>query len=248
MKLRISGILLGAISAVALCIQPVIAEESSDLSLGLTTDFNSDYMWRGFNLYDGTSIQPSLDANYNLGSMGNIGLNVWSHLSAEGGQGAAEKFTEIDYTAHWDMAFDAWSVSVGHIWYQYPRNSDDIEDSAEVFASISHDCAINPTLKVFHDYDQYDNQYYELGFSHEFETSALGDGFKTTPYVAVGFADNAEKVYDEDSGVTHVAVGTSFNFQTGDLTVSPNLNYSFKVDDATQDEFWVGVRLGYGIL
>lgn len=248
MKLFNAGIVLAAISAVAIHAQPVTAQEKNDLSLGLTTDFNSDYMWRGLNLYDGTSIQPALDAKYDLGDMGKIGLNVWSHLSAEGGQSAAEKFTEIDYTAHWGIAVDAWSFSLGHIWYQYPRDSDGIENTAEVFASVSHSCELNPTLKVFHDYDQYDNQYYELSMSHAFETAALGDGFKTTPFMAIGFADNAEKVYDEDSGITHVAVGTSFDFQSGDLTVSPNLNYNFQVDDATQDEFWIGIRLGYAIL
>lgn len=248
MKLFNSSVLLAAISTVALYAQPSIAEQSNDLTLGLTTDFNSDYIWRGLNLYDGTSIQPALDAKYNLGDMGTIGLNVWSHLSAEGGQSSAEKFTEIDYTAHWDISMDAWSFSLGHIWYQYPRDSDGIEDSAELFASVSYDTMLKPTLKAFHDYDQYDNQYYELGFSHAFETSALGDGFKTTPFVAIGFADNAEKVYADESGVTHVAIGTSFDFQTGDLTVTPNLNYNIEVDDATQNEFWVGVRLGYALM
>lgn len=228
--------------------QNVRAQDDSNLSLNLSTDLNSDYMWRGLNLYDGMSVQPSADANYDLGAMGNIGVNVWAHLSAEGGNSAAEKFTEIDYTAHWDIAFNDFSLSLGHLWYTYPRSSDNIEDSKEVYFSIGHNCELNPYISVFHDYDEYDNQYYEFGLSHTFETNSLGQGFNTTPYAAIGYATNADKVYNDDSGFTHVAIGTSFDFQTGDLTVSPNINYNFEIDDNTDNEFWIGISLGYPLM
>ena len=41
---------------------PARAEEESPFSASASVAFNSDYMFRGFNLYDGMSIQPSASA------------------------------------------------------------------------------------------------------------------------------------------------------------------------------------------
>ncbi|MDZ4785381.1 MAG: hypothetical protein SGJ02_04815 [bacterium] len=246
MRSKLTSAVYAGMCALVLFSQQAIAQEDDNsFTLGLTTDLNSDYMWRGLNLYDGISVQPALDANYSLGEMGSIGANVWAHFSAEGGRSAAEKYTEVDYTAHWDKAFDGFAISLGHIWYTYPRDSDAIEDTAEFFGSISIDCPLSPYIEVFKDYDLYDNYYAEVGISHTFETAALGS---TTPYVAIGYATDAEKVYADDSGITHVGVGTSFEFKSGETTITPNINYNFSVDDNTDDEFWIGLNLGYSLL
>ncbi len=223
------------------------AEESSDLSLTLSTGLFTDYMFRGQNLYDGTSIQPDLDVAYSLGEMGSLGANVSAYLSGEGGQTDTEKFTEVDYLARWDYSLGDFDLSLGHYWYEYPRDSDDIESTREFYASIAHNCELNPYISVTHDYDLYDYDYLEFGVSHTIE-GLLGEGFQTTPYAAIGYATNADKIYADNSGITHVVVGTSFDFKTGDLSVTPTLNYNFKVDDSTQNEFFTGIYFSYGLM
>lgn len=220
--------------------------ESDLLSVGASVDVASDYMFRGFNLYDGISVQPAVDLGFDFGDLGSLNLSTWGHLSAEGGQSASEKFTEVDYTLSYSYSMDMVALSVGHAFYTYPRSSDDIEDTAEVFGSVGLDVPLAPTLTVFHDYEEFDTEYYELSFSHEVTTDALGEGFNATPYVAFGFATNSEKVYADD-GLVQVTTGLSFATTVGDFDVVPSLNYTFESDDALDNEFWAGISFAYAI-
>ena len=230
------------------------AEDSSEpkkpWSVDLSTAFNSDYMFRGFNLYDGISIQPSVTANFDTG-FGTISGNLWMHLSGEGDK-QAQKFTEIDESITYSLELEPVTLKTGILWYTYPDGDDDIKDTSEVFASVGLDdskwlpFALNPIFSVYEDYRVFDAWYYELGFSHTFECDCLGKGFSTVPYVTFGFASSAESEY-ADNGLEHVTIGTSFPLTTGDISVTPTLNYTFKVDDATVNEFWIGTTFGYSL-
>ncbi|MFN8390540.1 MAG: TorF family putative porin [Bdellovibrionota bacterium] len=212
--------------------------------------FNSDYMFRGQNLYDGISIQPSAGVSYDTG-FGTVGASIWMHTSAEGDR-QEEKFFELDKTISYAYDFDKLSFKTGFLWYFYPDSSDDINDTSEYYVGLSYDdsevspFALNPSLTYYKDYREYDTSYFELTFSHAIETDALGKGFNTTPYVTFGFCGNSDKIYADD-GLEFVAIGTSFNLTLGDIAVVPTINYSFKVDDNTVNEFWVGFTLGYTI-
>lgn len=245
MKRLLAGILLftGLTS-------PVYAEDSSSLTGAASVSLASDYMWRGFNLYDGSSVQPSVSADYDTG-YGKVGGNVWAHLSAEGGTTGIEKFTEVDYTLAYTNSYDAFTFKVGHIWYTFPKDSDNIDDSAEVFATVVIDdaalgCpfALTPTLSVYHDYDLVDGQYYELGISHTLSTDALGKGFSITPYAAFGFASDQTPLYAED-GFVQSTFGVSTTLNWGDITVTPSANFTAEADDNLNNEFWYGMNFGY---
>lgn len=240
--------LLGAmLFGVSVLPQAAGAEDSApekNWSVDLNTSFLTDYMFRGVNLYDGASIQPSVGVNYDTGDYGSLSSSVWAHFSAEGEESAGEKFTEIDYTLSYAINFGKVGLSVGHLWYTYPRDSDGIDNSNELFASIEVDTFLTPTFSVFHDYDEFDAQYYELGISHTIETDWLGDGFNITPYVTTGFASHAEKVY-ADNGFVQVTFGTSFDAKLGDVTVTPSLNVTRESDDFADNEFWVGTNFAW---
>lgn len=225
------------------------ADEEKAWALDLAVGTFSDYMFRGFNLYDGTSIQPSATLSWNTG-YGTVSGNLWMHLSGEGDR-QEEKFTELDETIAYQTSWDPVTLKVGHVWYTYPADSDDITESAEFFATaVIDDSSFNPllplspTLSVYHDYDAFDAQYYELGLSHAFTWDALGEGFNFTPFVAFGFASSAEGVYTEN-GLVQVTCGTSFTAQIGDVAVVPSLNYTFESDDSAVNEFWTGVSFAY---
>ena len=163
------------------------------------------------------------------------------HFSADQESGM-ERFTEVDWTIKYEYSWDPVSVAVGYLWYRYPTG--DVADTDEFFATLGYDWdVLNPTLSFYQDTDLFDNQYYELTLSHEF-SDVLGEETATTPYVTFGFASDAEKVYEEN-GLVVVTAGTALSFAWGPVTVSPNINYTFKVDDNTVNNFWFGTNLSY---
>lgn len=205
--------------------------------------FFSNYMFRGQTLYDGPSIQPSLAATYDTG-MGEISANLWMHISGNS-RPHAERYTELDETLKYSYTFDALTASVGNAWYTYSDRGDgsNIEDTAEYFASLAYDAYLAPTLSYYNDWRVYHSQYYELAFSHEY-SDVVGNGSNLTPFIAFGFASNAEKIYADD-GLVQITTGVSTNLAMGDITVTPTLDYSFKVDENTINQFWFGVTFAY---
>ena len=220
--------------------------EEKSFVLDLSTSFFSDYFFRGQNLYPGTSIQPEIAASYSFGDYGALNGSIWGHLSAENNDDQAERFTETDFTISYDIPFDILTLTLGPVWYTYP-DDDGLPESAEYFASLAVDTILTPTFSFYKDYREYDNEYYEISFSQEVECACLGEGFNFTPSAALGFASNAEKIYSEDSGLMFVGVGLSSDLALGDITVTPTLNYNFKVDDASVNTFWMGMTFGYSI-
>lgn len=223
-------------------------EETCPYSLTASTAINSDYMWRGFRLYRGVSVQPSINGTYDTGDYGKLGGNIWSHISAEQ-EPKDEKFTEIDYTINYSYDVSMLTLSVGNVWYTYPTdNTHSIKKSAEVYASVTTNeeagLPIIPVFSVYHDYQAVDWVYYELGFSYPYENSALGEGFNMTPYITFGFASNAEKAYDKN-GFEQMTFGTSFNLKLGVIDVIPSVNYTKAFDDAAQSNFWAGTTFSY---
>jgi hypothetical protein len=227
------------------------AEESeSPFSVDFNTYIASDYMFRGQNLYDGTSVQPSVGVNYDS-DFGTLSALGWAHFSAEGDR-QEEKFTEVDATLSYSYTFDPLTVSIGNSWYTYPRSKDEIDNTAEAFITLIFDDTeyspflLTPTVSVFHDYEEFDNQYYELGLSHTFEVGSDANPFVFTPFAAFGFASNAEKIY-EDNGLVQITWGVSWEFESGDVSVVPNLSYTHKIDDNTVNEFWFGLSFGFSV-
>lgn len=239
---------VAALGLALVCAGPLQAEDKA-LSVETTVDVNSAYMFRGFNLYDGLSVQPSVVATYAT-DYGTIGGSLWMHLSGDGDRNA-EKFTELDESIWYGNNIGPVSFEVGAVWYTYPNDDDNIDNTGEFFANFSYDdsswnpIALNPTFSIYHDWDQFDAQYYELGISHELSISALGDGFAITPYAAFGFSGNGDKVYQED-GLVQITYGASMALKLGDVSVTPSLNYTHGVADGLDNQLWAGASFGYG--
>lgn len=240
---------LSILAVTLLALSSTAKADESPLTVDLSTSFVTDYMFRGQNLYDGTGIQPSATVTYDTGGYGKLSGNLWMHLSAEGDR-QDEKFTELDESITYTLEVaDVVGIKLGHLWYTYPKSSDDINDTAEFFGSIyvlHCPIGLNPVFNIYKDYRDIEYTYYELGFSHTFETDALGKGFNVTPYTTFGFASNAETVY-ADNGLETVTVGVSSALTLGDINVTPALSYNFKVDDNTVNEFTAGLTFAYSL-
>lgn len=236
----VSRLIIG-LTALILVATSAVAEEQKMWSVDSSAAFYSDYMFRGFRLYDGLSLQPSVTGNLKS-DYGTLSANLWMHVSGDSGSDKS-KFTELDETIRYTYSIDPVTFTLGNVWYTYPDKDDDIKDSAEVFASAALALPLNPVFSVYHDYDLYDAQYYELGLSHTF-SELLGNGATLSPFVAFGFGSNAEKVYKDD-GLEQVTFGSTMTIPVGALSVVPSVNYTAKVDDATVNQLWLGTSLNY---
>jgi hypothetical protein len=248
--MRAIGSLLGIVAA--MWVGGAVAEEGEKpWSVDANVAFMSDYMFRGQNLYDGTSIQPYIGGSYDTG-FGMLGAYNWMHISADGATNVPE-FFEMDWGLSYEIAFDPVTVAVGNLWYTYPNDDDDIKDTSEGFLTVSLDDSgfndfytLSPTISVYKDWDEFDYYYYELKFSHDHTWSFLGDGVTITPYVSFGFVSDGEKAYAEDGLVT-ISEGISLDIPLGELTLAPTINYTHESDDLAVDQFWFGVTVGYSM-
>lgn len=246
MRGNMKGAILSLIALMLMLPLEVVGQESEERpwTLDFTTSFYSDYMWRGFNWYDGTSIQPSLAGTYDFGDLGTTGLSLWSHLSSEGDR-KEEAYTEVDYTITHTFTFDPVSVTLGHAWYTYPRDKYQLNNASnEFFLVLGVDTFLAPSLSFYQDYKFYDTQYYELNFSQDTPLPFLGEGAIMTPFLSIGFVGNGQKLYKED-GLVQATAGLAFDAKVGELTVQPSFNYTFAIDENTVNEFWIGTKLGY---
>lgn len=241
--------ILSTICLAVLSAFPCIAaadEEQKSLAVDTSLSLYNTYMFRGLRIYDGSTIQPSITASYDTG-FGTVSGNLWMHITGDSDASSAERFTELDETIKFEKEVGPFVLAVGNVWYTYSDYGDgtDIADSAEVFGSVVYDAFLSPTLSYYHDWREYDSDYIELGLSHEF--SEL-DSSETTlvPFASFGFGANSEKVY-EDNGLEQITTGFLLNMSVGDVGVSPNVNYSFKIDDYTVNQLWFGLTANYSL-
>lgn len=245
---KLLALSLGLIIGMAISIAQ--AEDSaSETGFALDTEVSvfTDYMWRGFNLYDDMSLQPSVTASYVTENMGTFSLNGWMHVSMDQDEEQNE-FTEYDLTPGYEISFDKLTLGAGFIFYFYEdEDKETLPETSEVYATVSYDTILSPTFSFYHDYDEFNYEYYELGFSHTFDgaDTGMGDGFNITPSIAIGFGDSAEDVYADDSGIVQITYGISMDAPLGDMTVTPGIYYTQAEDDALEDEWWGGFTLAY---
>lgn len=218
-----------------------------EYSLDTLAAFNSAYVFRGTTLYDGASIQPEITAKADTGDTGAFIFDVWDHTSADNPEDDT-RFNEVDFTLGYTVPVDIVTLGAGYKWYRYQNNHPGFAATQEYYLSAAVDTVANPTLTYVRDIDAGTYNYYDLTLSEKFEeVCGMGDGFNIKPYVTFGFASNAEGVY-EHGGLVQTTVGLSSDLALGDVSVTPNVNYSFESDAATDNQFWMGFTLGYSWL
>ncbi len=129
------GILLAAV--VLFCAMGLARAQESELHGSVDLTYQSNYVWRGFNVYgDKSAIQPSLDLD--LFGTG-LGVNVMGHRANSSGY---EDFERWDYNLYYqNMLFPdeahATMYRVGWIYYNYPQMSQSVADLQEFHTILS---------------------------------------------------------------------------------------------------------------
>lgn len=232
-------------SVLALCLFGANANADDALSVDVGAGVYTDFIFRGVNLFDGTIYTPTLGASYDLGEAGVLSATAKAWLQGEGAnRTSAQRFTRIDYTVDYTYDFGIIDATIGHIFFTFPDDSDNIADTNEVFARIAMDLPLAPTYTFYHDYDENNSNYMTVDLSHTIECPALGDGFNVTPYVTAGFAESANGVYGKD-GHVHTTFGVTMDLSLGDIAVVPGFHYTRGSDIVAADTFFAGTTLSY---
>jgi uncharacterized protein (TIGR02001 family) len=174
------------------------AMAENDVSVTLSADLASAYLFRGATLNDGAVLQPAME----VGGLP-ITLGVWANLDIDDFDGALNEgqISEIDIYATYALPVDG--LAITYYEYTYPGSGAENDREIELSYKISA-CPLAPTVKVFYGIDGGldDNLYAEIEFSRDIEASdnvTLGLG------ATVGYTDPDEG----ESGFSHYIASVS---------------------------------------
>jgi len=208
-------------------------------------DLMSRYIWRGFDLapQNNPALQPSV--NFTFGESG-FSANVWGNfaLSNRDNINPAE---EIDLTLTYTAkTAENISLSAGVVTYFFcfAKNftfGDHV--SPELFVSLGlPQVPLTPTVSVYYDLNLGQGLYTNLKLS---QGVPLDKDLELTLSTTLGFNS---KLYIEKSGFSDLTFSAALPLKLGGLTLTGQANYTLVLlDEVNADnEFWVGLSLGFG--
>ena len=195
-----------------------------EVSVGVTADFFSKYVWRGQNLVDGAVFEPGVSVGY----MGLTG-SIWGNLDLTDKNDNSGKFTEVDYAIDYSGTFPGYEklgYSVGAIYYDFPNS--DASGTTELYAGLSLDVPASPAVTVYRDIDECDGMYISLSAGHSIEqiseevpvgvdlSASLGWGNKT--YNTFYWGTNGSELND-------LVLSAGFPFEVAGVSVTPQVSF-----------------------
>jgi len=154
----------------------VSAEPEEKPTGDFTVTAMSQYFWRGYELSrNSIVIQPSMTLGYK-----GFSANIWGNLDTKPYSPAAASYSgtwnETDLTLSYSKTLGLFNVGGGYIYYSLAslnKDAADRDDSQELFATVSLNILLSPTLTLYKEIDHYRNWYFLLGVSHVFELNKM---------------------------------------------------------------------------
>ncbi len=240
----VAAMVLGAVTAAC-------AEDK--VTVGLSADLFSKYVWRGQNIVDDWVLQPGASVGYK-GFTGSI----WGNMDLTGDVIDGGQFSEVDYTLDYSNklpGLDLLGYSVGVIYYDFPNTAFDA--TSEVYGGLTVDVPLSPALRVYYDFDEIDGTYVQLSVGHTFEKIRqwrddcychvqLGAslGYGTSGY-------NEGYFGVDDSALNDLTLSAGLPICLGKWTIKPGIACSVMIDDdiraatAKSDNFWGGISASF---
>ena len=227
-------ILLGALALGVASIAStgtVLAEEekpTADASVALL----SKYVWRGYELSkDSLVIQPSLTVGYK-----GFAANLWGNLDTDqkGASDDSFNWNETDFTLSYDGAYEKLGYSIGYIYYDL----DDADDTQEIYAGLSYDILLSPSITVYRDIANIPGYYVNLGISHSFP---ITDKYALDLGASAGYYNYSDNDY---SALHDGLLSASMTFPVNEyLSVTPEIHYSFPLSDDADNDAGTGTGI-----
>ncbi len=222
----------------------------------------SQYIWRGYELSrNSIVVQPSATIGYK-----GFSVNIWGNLdtrpyfSGTGDTSYASTWNETDLTLSYTKNLGLFNIGAGYIYYGLAalnKDTPDRADAQEIFATVSLNTILSPTLTVYKEIDHYRNWYFLFGVSHAFEFNKMvslklaasasyllgtyadatlfnaGAGYGGYPK----FDGNCQATNDKFSNFHDGNVTVSLPIKaTGYITITPTISYVFPLSDDAKNE------------
>jgi len=222
----------------------------------------SQYIWRGYELSrNSIVVQPSATIGYK-----GFSANVWGNLdtrpyySGTGDINYPSAWNETDLTLSYTKNLGLFNLGGGYIYYglgSLNKDAPDRADAQEIFATVSLNTILSPTLTAYKEIDHYRNWYFLLGVSHAFEFNKMvslklaasasyllstyadatlfnaGAGYGGYPK----FDGNSQATDDKFSNFHDGNVTVSLPIKaTGYITITPTISYVFPLSDDAKYE------------
>ena len=225
------------------------AEEEDKVTGEAAVSVLSAYIWRGQELSRFSPVvQPSATVAYK-----GFTVNLWGNLDTRpysaGSDKHASNLTETDATLSYSRKFGIVSVGAGYIYYGLAASAPggtDLLDSQEIFATVSLDTILTPTLTVYKEIDHYHQWYALLSASHTF---ALHEKIGLKLAGSVSYLKSEDETtypkFDSDSLATtdkfnnfhDATVSVSLPIAvTKKLTITPVMTYVFPLSNDAKYE------------
>lgn len=226
----------------------LMSNGKSPISVELSMDVLSDYMWRGMIGNDNPVWQPSVTLGYDLGDCGSVSANIWSTFDLTHKRGSAtnsrraDGLQEIDYTLSYSVTVAGVGLEAGHIWYAYPNNNGSTDQ--ELYATVSYETDyVTPSASAYWNYsDSAGNDvscvYYQLALKHEFNLESI-EGLTITPSASLGFGGNAWTDCGTELSDQTIGVAAAYAI-TDNVSVGAQLNYTWIPSHALRVNDYMG--------
>lgn len=224
-----------------------VGSAQSDVSVGVTADFFSKYVWRGINVVDDWVFQPGASVGYK-GLTGSI----WGNLEMTDETGHSGEFTEVDYTIDYSgQITDVIGFSVGAIYYDFPNTG--LDGTTELYWGFAFDVLLSPSITVYHDVDEVDGTYASVGIGHSLTLpESVPIGVDLSAKLGWGDSDyNAGYWLTSGAELNDLTLSAAFPFSLGPVSVTPSVHYvallGSDIRDAVADDdvVYAGVGLAY---
>jgi len=222
-KRIIAGILTAALVGMAGASTSFADEEkpSADATIGIS----SKYVWRGYELSrDSMVLFPSATVSYK-----GFAFNLWGALDTDQyNPGAREtnEWLETDLTLSYDGSYEKFGYGIGYIYYEIEGG----DDTQDIYASLSYDMILTPTLTVYRDISGADVTYVTLGVSYSLP---LNEKLSLDLGAQGGYMDDNTNDYDAwHDGLLSASISFPINEY---VTITPELNYSFALSSKASD-------------
>ena len=245
---KLLTLVLLAFTVLAVPGAPLRAEEEKPTG-DFTTAVLSQYVWRGYELSrNSIVIQPSMTLGYK-----GFSVNIWGNLDTKPYSSADAAYTgtwnETDLTLSYSKTIGLFNVGGGYVYYGLAspnKDAADPNDSQEIFATVSLNTLLSPSLTVYKEIDHYRNWYFLLGISH---VVGLNDTISLKLAASAGYllSTDAETYAKYDSAAA-ATIDKFSNFHDGSLsaslpikisnfiTLTPTLSYIFPLTGDAKNE------------
>lgn len=205
-------------------------------------DFNSRYIWRGWDLnpVHKPVVQPSV--TYAFGDSG-LAFNVWFNFSFED-----KDLNEIDFTASYDFkTSENFSLSAGFInygWWFVDDFKFKDHTSQEIYVTAGlPNVFFAPHVSVYYDFTLGDGLYADVAVSHSVK---LGEKISADLSASLGY--NAGQWLPEGvNGFSDLNFGIAVPFKAGKFTITPSAAYTIVLLDEIDGDnhLWFGISVSF---